>query len=438
MLIDFRVKNHLVFGNPAVLGMSRWEGGGQDHSGTGGRRRATPADRALATGFGGTPENGLPPHVVRCMALYGPSGAGKTSLVDSMECLREIVTRRRLGTPGDSIGDGEAACSHLKSCWHAPDELISFGVTFTAGDGSIFYYDIEFEHGLIRREILIAVPKPAAPGEEGEPEAVFDRRRRGSRDEFDWVLPSGKAVSKDAKTDGKPIRIELGQLTEMCRSDRAFLSMAHELNMGESIDAACMWLTRNLRPHADVPGTDDGLGAATWKWIKKDAGERTERVVRFLNQLGMHDVAGASWNPMGGTIFDFEDGKTRKRCTETYAADGLRTAFHWAGPILAALEGGHTLVLDGFLDRLHPCSVSAIIGMFHDREDNPKGAQLVFTSNNPVIADAVPLNGDQVCIIDRAAGASRERTIHSRAQFSDGMLGLFSEEYMLGVLGGTP
>ena len=435
MLIEFRVKNHLVFGEPATLGMSRWEGGGQDHAGTRGRRRATPADRALETGFG-TPAAGLPPHAVPCMALYGPSGAGKTSLLDSMECLREIAMRCVVGAGGR---DGADRGAHMNSCRHCPGDSISFGATFTAGKGSIFRYDIEFEHGLIQWEILIEIPKPAAPGEEREPKLVFDRRRRGENG-FEWELPGGKATS--ATPGGKKIEIDLRQLTEMCRDDRAFLSMAHELNMSESIDSACMWLARCLRPYADAPAKEDPFGAATWKWIKKESAGgmvRVQRVVRFLNQIGMHDVAGVAWNPLGGTIFEFDNGPAKPtQCSDANAADGLRTAFHWAGPILAALDGGHTLALDGVLDRLHPCSASAIMDMFHDREDNSGGGQLIFTTNNPVLADAVPLNGDQICILDLVAGNPKGRTIHSRAQFGDGMEGTFSAEYMMGVLGGTP
>lgn len=72
-----------------------------------------------------------------------------------------------------------------------------------------------------------------------------------------------------------------------------------------------------------------------------------------------------------------------------------------AGPIVECLSEGKTLLIDELDSRLHPDLIATIIKMFNSKSENPKNAQLIFTTNNHDFLEDKLLRRDQVFSFDK-------------------------------------
>lgn len=76
-------------------------------------------------------------------------------------------------------------------------------------------------------------------------------------------------------------------------------------------------------------------------------------------------------------------------------SDGTRKIFRLIGPLIDIIAKGGTLFIDEIDTSLHPLMVKELLKLFFS-EKNTKGAQIVFTSHNPILLDANLLRRDQV------------------------------------------
>ena len=68
-------------------------------------------------------------------------------------------------------------------------------------------------------------------------------------------------------------------------------------------------------------------------------------------------------------------------------SEGTRKLFALSGLLVEILERGGALVVDELDARLHPLITRTIIGLFNSVETNPRGAQLVFTTQDTNLLD---------------------------------------------------
>ena len=78
---------------------------------------------------------------------------------------------------------------------------------------------------------------------------------------------------------------------------------------------------------------------------------------------------------------------------------GTQTWFRLIGPVLAALQSGGILLHDEIDASLHPRLSAQLIGLFHDPETNPHGAQLIFTTHDVSLLEH--LNRDEVWLTEK-------------------------------------
>jgi len=84
----------------------------------------------------------------------------------------------------------------------------------------------------------------------------------------------------------------------------------------------------------------------------------------------------------------------------------------WIGLVSAALDvvvAGGLLVVDEVDASLHPHLTARLISLFRDREANPEGAQLLFTTHDATLLDNDTLGRDEVWFVDKdpSTGATR-------------------------------
>ncbi len=96
---------------------------------------------------------------------------------------------------------------------------------------------------------------------------------------------------------------------------------------------------------------------------------------------------------------------------------GTQKLFEALGPIIAALQNGTALFLDELDASLHPILTRKIVELFNKKESNPKGAQLIFTSQDTNLLDQALFDKEQIWFVEKdKIGASH---LVSLAEYKD-------------------
>lgn len=80
--------------------------------------------------------------------------------------------------------------------------------------------------------------------------------------------------------------------------------------------------------------------------------------------------------------------------------------------VLEALNNGRTLVIDEFDARFHSNLTLKILELFHDKNSNPRNAQLIFVTHDTGLLRRAKLRRDQICFVNKDYyGLSSIRTL---------------------------
>lgn len=116
---------------------------------------------------------------------------------------------------------------------------------------------------------------------------------------------------------------------------------------------------------------------------------------------------------------------------------GTQEFFALAGPTLDVLSNGLTLIVDELGMRLHPLLMRALIALFHNRETNVNGAQLLFTTHDTTLLDEPgPFRRDQIWITEKNETGSS--SIVSLWDYKSRKGENFMRGYLAGRYGGVP
>jgi AAA15 family ATPase/GTPase len=86
---------------------------------------------------------------------------------------------------------------------------------------------------------------------------------------------------------------------------------------------------------------------------------------------------------------------------------GTRRFFSLVGPWTDILDNGYTVFVDEIETSLHPILVKELLKLLLCSKNNPKGAQVVFTTHNPVLLDGALMRRDQIWFTEKSpAGAT--------------------------------
>ena len=80
---------------------------------------------------------------------------------------------------------------------------------------------------------------------------------------------------------------------------------------------------------------------------------------------------------------------------------GTQRLFALAEPIIRTLEQGQILIFDELESSLHPLLLRFIINQFHNKDSNPKGAQLIFTTHNSSLLNNNLFRRDQIWLVEK-------------------------------------
>ena len=139
-----------------------------------------------------------------------------------------------------------------------------------------------------------------------------------------------------------------------------------------------------------------------------------------------HNVYGKEGKVVGYTKFN----------AEIFESNGTNKVISFSGPLFNTLLKGKVLFVDELDAQLHPILTRAIVRLFMDKETNPKGAQLVFTTHDTHLLDKECLRRDQVWFTEKDAAEASD--LYSLFEFKERNDRNFEKNYIQGRYGAIP
>lgn len=170
-----------------------------------------------------------------------------------------------------------------------------------------------------------------------------------------------------------------------------------------------------------------------------DISEEVKDIIKRAD-LSIEDLLleGPEDNPRLVTIHKrhgVKSGRVGFSLTEQESA-GTNQLFHLAVFIAWKLKTGGVLVVDELDSSLHPLLVAAIVNQFNNKRANPKGAQLIYNSNQPyLLSKRVGLRRDQIWFTEK--NEREESSLRSLSEYEAHGYEI-SRNYLIGRFGAVP
>ncbi len=361
------------------------------------------------------PENTLSPEFpglkgkrwLKGVALYGANASGKSTVIAALEALSEWVGQSAKTTdPKEPISFIDPFALDTNGA----EEPTAFAIVFA--EGAIrFEYRVAATRTLVIHASLRAWPL-------GKEQIWFERdwNSKTSSHDFSPDNPTGlprnrdieqrtlnnmlylsKAVAENRKEVEAPFRWLVSRLKFLDLSARANLGQGFTLGQIEGKSAALKSKILNVLKHADL-GVVDALAIEKQpdedmlnilKLLQSDVADslklRGKKKPRFMEPQLLHQGAG---NSVMSLEWDRESAGTHR-------------FFALIGPWLDILENGYTVCIDEIETSMHPIMVRELLKLIFSETENTGGAQVIFTTHNPLFLDGSLLRRDQVWFTDK-------------------------------------
>ena len=385
MLLQFSVSNYRSFRKLQTLNLA-----------------ASSQDKALP---GNCIEQELPgvsgKHWLKGVAIYGANASGKTSVIEALEALSKMVTTSAAMTdPKDPIPQIEPFALHPG----AADSPTGFGVVFVAA-GMRYEYRVAATRQRVWHESLRAFPG-------SKPQMWFARDWTAESGSYEWTPERPTGFERDKRLEGDTLgnmlflskhiasnRQELDPVFRWFKSRLKFLDLSTRGQMGSGFT-----LTQVEKKTALYGSIVELLRHA-------DLGITGARAVEQVPPRELLEMVGKMPAEMGESFrkqFRFKPELTHRGTGTAEVAlpwesesAGTHRFFALAGPWLDILANGYTVFVDELETSMHPVMVRELLRLLFSAKANPKGAQLIFTTHNPLLLDMTLIRRDQVWFTDK-------------------------------------
>jgi hypothetical protein len=344
--------------------------------------------------------------VLPVAAIYGANASGKSNLLDGLKFMAEAVRNSfAQWRPGGGVPRRPFKLDPTAR------ERPSVFVAEIVADGVRYTYGFEVDDERVLSEWLYSYP-------EKRKRLLFDR----SRDQVKFGKAVADAVGRTDVLEG------------LLRPNALFLSLAAQSNIAALLPVH-HWFTGRLGFRLD--GDHPDLEQRVAEFLAVDSPPRDE-VVELLRaaDLGISDIAlGVDRLRVriahGGSGQSFELGEE---------SAGTRSWLGLIPAVLFAIHEGGTLVIDEIDASLHSLLSARLVALFNDRETNPAGGQLIFTTHDATLLHPPPadevLDRDEVWFVEKdESGAS---SLHPLSDFKPRREDNLERRYLAGQYGGVP
>ena len=371
------------------------------------------------------------------VALYGANASGKTTILVALETLTDLVkTSARMTDPKEPIPQIEP----FALCPSHPQTPTAFAVAFVA-EGVRYEYRVAATRERIWHESLRAFPKKVE-------QLWFSRDWDAKSGNYIWTPDRPTGFQRDSQLEGYTL------------SNMLFLSKAVASNRSE-LEPVFRWFKERLR-FLDLSARSRLGPRFTLRMIQEQT-TLHNRIVELLRHadLGVTNARAIEERPAEEEIekmFTNLPPEARERlirdrwsrpelahqCTGgtelplpwNAESAGTHRLFGLAGPWLDILNNGFVVCVDELETSMHPLMARELLRLFFSQKENPKGAQILFTTHNPLLLDATLLRRDQVWFTDK--DADNEAYLYPLSDYSPRRGESLVRGYMSGRYGAVP
>ena len=367
MLLRFEVSNYRSILDPVELSMI-----------------AVDEDRAAARGF-----EQLSERVLTVAGIYGPNASGKSSVLEALAWLSYAI-----GASLRSWSDFVPRLPHLFG--DGPDQPSTFEVDFEVA-GVRHGYRLEVIYKGVLYESLYSYPERRRRTlfeREGD-DISFRRGLTGVAGIEQLLTPTTLALSA-AKRLGISVIGAAGNA----------LSWMHAL--GPRKRGATLFLPPEHDPLSEV------LAGQFEDWTTESGPDLAIRdayvaLLRFADPeiddvVILRDDDPEPSDPRRRLRFVRNDAGEQVHFEIGQESAGTQAWFNLLGPAFGALRHGQVMLFDEIDASLHPRLSTRLIELFQDPQTNPHNAQLIFTTHDTSLLNA--LNRDEVWFTEKAPGGA--------------------------------
>ena len=348
----------------------------------------------LTEKIAGQKETGLSASVI-----YGPNAAGKTSIVNAMSCMRQIVLRGNIrdaadDRSGDHVSSGLALAPFAFRDEAAP---VHFDVTFTINSMKYRYVVAAFLGAFLEKDAQRYINREQLYVNDT---LVFDRTKN-TVDKLKLDVISGclnvgyelKDVEKTRRAMGNNVTADSLLLVTDFNS---FCSKKLVSEIRQWFEERFIVVNSSDRTRF-YPGRLEEDGRAMINvYINKIAQEAgiIGSDFAYVNDPETHTIKVMS-------VLQKTDSKLYGLDADRIESVGTMRLISVVPAIISALRNGAVLVMDELDASLHPMIVMNLITIFHNDGVNTNGAQLIFNTHNPIYLNHSLLRRDEIKFVER-------------------------------------
>lgn len=358
-------------------------------------------------------ENGL--RILPSAVIYGANASGKSNIIMSLAVMREIVLQGSLETLSSDLNNLE-----LYPFAHSAEQApMAFEVEFT-NNGKHFVYSFEL------------MVKP------------FQKGKRQILSEQLWMV-NGKTLIQIFDRDANKVTIKKDKKVLSIIQYNENLLQEFESKINKNLDSTEMFLPRAFKTIVsseiaekvldffknkltvvsdftlkktnltfsltDIPDKDFLAWNNTLDGFVKNADFGPQNILFKSNKS--EDEHSANMQLVSFYKFGKQDVMIPAELMESR---GTLKLLDFAVPFENLFSKGGIFVLDEFDAAIHPELIKGIIALFNDQSVNKKGAQLIFTTHNPIYLNNKIFRRDQIKFVEKDKD-TYESMIYSLADF---------------------
>lgn len=371
-------------------------------------------------------------------AIYGANASGKSNVIEAVRFVANFVQDSATKIqPGDPTG-----AIPFKLDRDSVSKPSEFEITFVA-ENDRFVFGFSVTPTRVIEEYLVAYPK-------GSPQRWYQRTFNAESNAYEWAKPS-TAFKQDKS------------LQEKTRENSLFLSVGPQFNHAQ-LTQVYNWFKSSVG-FIHLSADAMLLPKFTAELVTKPS--HHDRILNLLKSADM-GVSDVQIHETEVSLEEFKQNVPPSYLARmekegpiklgkgieinlTHKAEGIepvplnfneeesagtRRFFSLIGPWTDILDNGYTAFIDEIETSLHPILVKELLKLLMCGKNNPKGAQVVFTTHNPVLLDGSLMRRDQVWFTEKSpAGATHLYPLTDYQPRKDEAL---AKGYLVGRYGAIP